>query len=61
MEGNPTEGVIGALRIQYVFRRKTTKGHDRDGNPLVYALKGMHGYRMQPMYHLTCSPELSSL
>jgi hypothetical protein len=51
IEGNPTEGAIDGLRIQYVFRRKTTKGHDRDGNPLVYALKEMNGYRMQPMYH----------
>lgn len=50
-EGNPTEGMIGTLRVQYVFRRKTTRGHDRDGNPLVYALKEMNGYRMQPMYH----------
>lgn len=51
IDGNPTQGLIGALRVQYVFRRKTTKGHDRDGNPLVYALKEMNGYRMQPMYH----------
>ncbi len=50
-EGNPTEGAIDGLRLQYVFRRKTKKGHDRDGNPLVYALKEMNGYRMQPMYH----------
>jgi hypothetical protein len=51
IEGNPTEGVIGGLRLHYVFRRKTTRGHDRDGSPLVYALKEMNGYRMQPMYH----------
>ena len=50
IEGNPTEGLIDGLRMQYVLRRKTTKGHERDGNPLVYALKEMHGYRMQPMY-----------
>lgn len=50
-EGNPTEGTVGEMRVKYVFRRKKTKGHDRDGNPLVYALKEMNGYRMQPMYH----------
>jgi hypothetical protein len=51
IEGNPTEGLIGGLHMQYILRRKTTKGHDRDGNPLIYALKEMNGYRMQPMYH----------
>ena len=50
VEGNPTEGLIDGIRMQYVLRRKTTKGHDRDGNPLIHALKEMNGYRMQPMY-----------
>lgn len=50
ISGNPTEGVIDGLHMQYVFRRKTSKKHSRDGNPLVYALKEMHGYRIQPMY-----------
>lgn len=51
IEGNPTVGTISGLQLHYVFRRKATRGHDRDGSPLVYALKEMHGYRMQPMYH----------
>jgi len=50
IEGNPTEGLIDGLRMQYVLRRKTTKQHRGDGNPLIYALKEMKGYRMQPMY-----------
>lgn len=49
-EGNPTEGFLKGLHLRYVFRRKTTKHKDGDGNPLVYALKEMNGYHMQPMY-----------
>ena len=46
IEGNPTEGAIDGLRLQYVFHRKPTKGYDRDGNPLVYAFKEINGYRI---------------
>lgn len=56
LEGNPTEEVLDELHIQYVFRRKAIRDHKGtpptfgDGNPLVYALKRMHGYSIQPMY-----------
>jgi phosphoribosylpyrophosphate synthetase len=34
--------------IRHVFRRNKTGDKDRDGNPLIYALKGLHGYNITP-------------
>lgn len=56
VEGNPTEGTVSDINLKYVFRRRSI--HDQkssaptygDGNPLVYALKQMQGYSIQPMY-----------
>jgi hypothetical protein len=45
---NPTKGLIGELFVHYVFRRKKTNTHNGDGNPLVYALKGIKGYKIKP-------------
>lgn len=50
LDGNPTIGTVGDLPVRHIFRRNKTGDKDRDGNPLIYALKGMHGYRIMPMY-----------
>lgn len=47
---NPTSEMVGDLLVHYVFRRNHTGDPDRDGNPLVYALKGMNGYNIVPLY-----------
>ncbi|GAA0023133.1 phosphoribosyltransferase family protein [Bradyrhizobium sp. B024] len=47
---NPTSTKCGDVVVHHVFRRNKTGDADRDGNPLAYALKGMNGYRIMPMY-----------
>lgn len=36
--------------VHHIFTRSKTHKHDGDGNPLIYAMKGLHGFNMQPMY-----------
>lgn len=48
LAANPTETVKNGLLIRHVFRRNKTGDKDRDGNPLIYALKGLHGYTITP-------------
>ena len=44
LEGNPSSARLGKLPLVHVFRRNQ-RGHiDGDGNPLIYALKGLRGY-----------------
>lgn len=50
LEANPTISMVSGIAIRHVFRRNKTGDKDRDGNPLIYALKGMHGYRIMPIY-----------
>lgn len=38
------EIVLGNVRVSSIFSRKKTGRDERDGNPLIYALKGMRGY-----------------
>ncbi|WP_173931673.1 phosphoribosyltransferase family protein [Chelativorans sp. Marseille-P2723] len=47
---NPTSETVGGIAVRHIFRRNKTGDKDRDGNPLIYALKGMHGYQIMPMY-----------
>lgn len=47
---NPTQRRLGPIDLRFVFRRNRTGDKDRDGNPLIYALKGMNGYQIVPMY-----------
>jgi hypothetical protein len=50
VDDNPTSTKCGDVVVHHVFRRNRTSDDDRDGNPLAYALKGMNGYRIVPMY-----------
>lgn len=50
IESNPIRGRAGDVDLRFVFRRNKTGDLDRDGNPLIYAMKGMNGYRIVPMY-----------
>jgi hypothetical protein len=45
-EKNPTETIREGFRVRHVFRRNKTGDKDRDGNPLIYALKGLKGYKI---------------
>jgi hypothetical protein len=35
---------LGEVRVSSIFSRRKTGRDERDGNPLIYALKGMRGY-----------------
>lgn len=50
IENNPTRDNIGDLVAYHIFRRNKDGDPDRDGNPLVKAMKGMGGYRVIPLY-----------
>ena len=50
LEANPTSKKLGGVVVHHVFRRNKTGDLDRDGNPLIYALKGMGGYSIMAMY-----------
>ncbi|WP_412503958.1 hypothetical protein, partial [Shewanella indica] len=46
---NPVEHDIGLeLLITAVFQRKKSKTRKGDGNPLIYALKGLHQFSISP-------------
>ncbi|WP_152048809.1 phosphoribosyltransferase [Aureimonas psammosilenae] len=47
---NPTRSTVGDVPIVSVFRRTRTGDADRDGNPLIYALKGIKGYSILPYW-----------
>ncbi|WP_162150339.1 phosphoribosyltransferase family protein [Asticcacaulis sp. AC460] len=48
-ESNPRVGKVGQLKVYHLLRRNKTGDQDRDGNPLIYALKEMYGYRIAPV------------
>lgn len=50
LQDNPTVSQVGGIKVRHVYRRNRTGDRDRDGNPLIYALKGMNGYSIVPMY-----------
>lgn len=50
LKGNPTAGRVKDIDLKFVFRRNHTGDKDRDGNPLIYAFKGMNNYKIVPMY-----------
>jgi len=45
---NPTYITLNNINIGFIFQRNKTGDKDRDGNPLIYALKGMNGFKIQP-------------
>ncbi len=44
LENNPRRETLGDVDVTHIFRRNKTGDLDRDGNPLIYALKGMKSY-----------------
>lgn len=46
LDTNPTQNKLGDILVRHVFRRNRIGDKDRDGNPLIYALKEMNGYRI---------------
>lgn len=50
IDNNPTTASIDGLELTFVFRRKSSRKEDGDGNPLIYALKKIRGYSIVPMY-----------
>jgi len=45
---NPTHIILNNINIGFIFQRNKTGDKDRDGNPLIYALKEMNGFKIQP-------------
>lgn len=43
---NPTRSRPGGFEVRHVFKRKRSRDRDGDGNPLIYSLKGIKGYRI---------------
>lgn len=50
LENNPTFSKVGGIHVHHVFRRNNDGDKDRDGNPLIKALKGMGQFKILPMY-----------
>jgi adenine/guanine phosphoribosyltransferase-like PRPP-binding protein len=50
LSGNPTLSTVSGLSVRHIFRRNKTGDKDRDGNPLIYAMKGMRGYKILPFH-----------
>jgi hypothetical protein len=46
IDNNPVVQVVSDLPVVSIFRRVKTGDPARDGNPLIYALKGKHGYSL---------------
>lgn len=44
---NPTYSEINGVKVISIFKRKETDFSDLDGNPLVYALKNMKGWKFK--------------
>jgi hypothetical protein len=42
---NPTYSEIGDVKVISIFKRKTSKKSSFDGNPLIYALKDIKGWK----------------
>lgn len=43
-EKNPTQIKFNGMQVSFVFRRIMSKSRTNDGNPLIYAFKGLQGY-----------------
>jgi len=50
LENNPTFDDLGGIHVHHIFRRNKNGDKDRDGNPLIKAMKGMGEYQIIPMY-----------
>jgi hypothetical protein len=43
-ENKPHMQTVGSLSVASIFRRRKARGGDGDGNPFIYALKGLNRY-----------------
>lgn len=50
LESNPTFQRLNGINVRHIFRRNQDGDPDRDGNPLVKAMKGMGQFNIIPMY-----------
>jgi len=50
LDDNPTHAELDGIPVHYVFTRSKYNYDKGDGNPLIYAMKGLNGYSIVPMY-----------
>lgn len=50
VDKNPSRSSIDGVVVHNVFRRTKTGDPDRDGNPLIYAMKGLNSYTITPFW-----------
>lgn len=49
-DDNPTQAELEGIPLHYVFTRSKYNYDKGDGNPLIYAMKGLKGFTIVPMY-----------
>ncbi len=52
IDGNPSIGKLGNLPLVHVFSRNQRGNVPGDGNPMIYALKGLQGYSITTHWEL---------
>ncbi|MER8785092.1 hypothetical protein NKH60_28385 [Mesorhizobium sp. M1006] len=50
LDHNPVVEEVDGMIVRYVFTRHKQQKGDGDGNPLIYALKGINSFTIVPMY-----------
>lgn len=50
VDDNPTQKNIAGIPVRFLLRRNKTGDQDRDGNPLIYALKNIKGYSISDFH-----------
>jgi hypothetical protein len=50
LDGNPSRGHLKGIPLVHVFRRNHNGSRRDDGNPLIFALKGMRGFSITPFW-----------
>lgn len=50
LDGNPSRGHLKGIPLVHVFRRNHNGVRRDDGNPLIFALKGLRGFSMTPFW-----------
>ena len=49
-DDNPTQVELEGITVHYVFTRSKFNNETGDGNPLIYAMKGLKGFSIVPLY-----------
>ncbi|MBY5533626.1 hypothetical protein HFO58_10670 [Rhizobium leguminosarum] len=50
VDDNPTEVELEGVTLRYIFTRSKYNYDKGDGNPLIYAMKGLNGFNIVPVY-----------